>query len=66
MTRNSHHELNAQVAESVADAVRTVREAPAKTADSITSSIKGKLDTLQANAQAQLDAAKREMDQLSR
>jgi len=46
------------------EVAQTVSEAPKKAAASITSRIRGSLESVQRDAQAQLDAAKREIDDL--
>jgi len=57
-------EIAETVTTTVTETVETVKAAPKKTADKITSCIKNTIDKVQSDAQAQLDAARAEIDNL--
>ena len=55
--------LQDKAAQTAVDTAAAVKAAPRKTADAITNKIKSTLESVQGSAQAQLDAARREIDQ---
>ena len=55
--------LQDKAAQTAVDTAAAVKAAPGKTADAITNKIKSTLESVQGSAQAQLDAARREIDQ---